>query len=198
MKKVLVIVVLIVAVLYLFGACNNKEDINNNNSGDSIIDDKNLYESNQENIIITPSNISTSENIGNVEGEAFKIAKVLDNIASVSKLNSSSKLTNSQIKEKFKFGELGSLEKEIRSNITEDNIKEIAIIKLENNDQFMPLFQAMTSRLSDLKEEYKDNQKITKILNSRDCYVLKQQGEVIISIISKNAKLIEEKMQESF
>lgn len=198
MKKVLVIVALIVAVLYLFGACNNKEDINNNNSGDSIIDDKNLYESNQENIIITPSNISTSENIGNVEGEAFKIAKVLDNIASVSKLNSSSKLTNSQIKEKFKFGELGSLEKEIRSNITEDNIKEIAIIKLENNDQFMPLFQAMTSRLSDLKEEYKDNQKITKILNSRDCYVLKQQGEVIISIISKNAKLIEEKMQESF
>ena len=197
MKKVLGIISLIIVILCLFVACNNKEDINNE-SGNIIIDGSNLNENNLENILINSSNISTSENVGEPEEKGFKISKVLDNVASVSKLSSNSKLTNSQIKEKFKFGELDKLEKEIRSDITEEDIKEIAIVKLENSDQSIPLFQVMTSRLMALKEQYKENDKITKVLNSSDCYVLKQQGGVLISIISKDAKTIEEKIQESF
>ncbi len=197
MKKVLGIISLIIVILCLFVACNNKEDINNE-SGNIIIDGSNLNENNLENILINSSNISTSENVGEPEEKGFKISKVLDNVASVSKLSSNSKLTNSQIKEKFKFGELDKLEKEIRSDITEEDIKEIAIVKLENSDQSIPLFQVMTSRLMALKEQYKGNDKITKVLNSSDCYVLKQQGGVLISIISKDAKTIEEKIQESF
>ena len=49
-----------------------------------------------------------------------------------------------------------------------------------------------------LKEKYAENEEITAILNNNENYVLKQQGGILISILAKNAKEIETKIQEEF
>lgn len=208
MKKILGIVSLIIVVIFSFAACNNNEQKENNNNN-SIVENNQQQGNNQQqdNNVVENNNNSENTNIvpffsGEVITEPmnqeFNVASALNNIAEVSNLPESTKLSEAEINEEFDFKNFSGLQKEIRSVVTDKEIREIVIVKIGENDHSMPLFQLMTARMMKLKEKYEENEEITAILNNNENYVLKQQGGILISILAKNAKEIETKIQEEF
>lgn len=218
MKKVLSIVMLVFSIICIFTACNNKTQNSGNNGNNQNENNNSVVENNNNGENSNNLGESLSEENGEEEKDrqeilelekntifetkpiypSFNIVEALNSVSSISGLNDGTKLSDVEIEKDFKFGKLSVLEKEIRSKITDDSIEEIVIVKLGDSTQSSLLFKTMTTRLMELKEQYKDNEKISAILNDGNCYVLKQQGGILVSIISKNAKTIETKMQESF
>ncbi|MBO5142989.1 MAG: hypothetical protein J6C46_08410, partial [Clostridia bacterium] len=201
MKKILGIVSLIIVVIFSFAACNNNEQKENNNNN-SIVENNQQQGNNQQqdNNVVENNNNSENTNIvpffsGEVITEPmnqeFNVASALNNIAEVSNLPESTKLSEAEINEEFDFKNFSGLQKEIRSVVTDKEIREIVIVKIGENDHSMPLFQLMTARMMKLKEKYEENEEITAILNNNENYVLKQQGGILISILAKNDKEIE-------
>lgn len=200
MYKILGIILILVLVMFSFAGCFEK-DISNSSGDINNVENNNEENNNQ---VVSPNN--SGETINTPSGEivteplntTFDISAAFDSIADVAGLPESTKLSEAEIKEIYDFGEYNALEKEIRKVETDDNFAEIILIKVGENDQALTLFPIISQRMMKLREQYADNEKISAILNNGENFVSKQQGGILVSIISENAKAIEEKLQESF
>lgn len=194
MKKIVGILALIIAVMLSLMACNNNNNevvdnnsVVNDNQNENQNDNNDLNDNQEEeNIVTEPFN------------QTYDVAQELNAVQTVTGLDETSKMSQEKINNSYSFGNYKDLQMEIRSNESEDAFKEVAIVKIGDNEQSMDLFQVMIGRLNTLKEKYKDNEKILSVLNNNDNIVLKQQGGVLIFIVAENAKEIEAEVDKSF
>ena len=210
MRKLIGIISIVIAIMFSFAACNNNTQVENNENknnnsveqNNSNVENNNTEKNEEENTnnaeIVDISSFYSGDIVTEPANKTFNVKSSLDNIASVSGLNESTKLSEAQIKEKFNFGKFEGLEKEIRSKVTDDDIKEIVIVKIGDNDQSMVLFQIVTARLANLRVEHKDNEKILAIIENNENLVMKQQGGILISILAENAQEISEELDKQF
>lgn len=185
MKKLIGILALIGIVTFTFIGCEKKQQNVDNDSNNSQVQQEN-----------TDLNNNSGEITTEPLNREFKIDETLANIIKVSGLDESSKMSEDKVKSEYDFGQYEGLQKEVRSQITEDSITEIAIVKIGENEQTQDLFQIVFKRIAQLQQKYAENDKINSILNNGDNIVIKQQGGVLIVIIAENAKEIEQKIDE--
>lgn len=197
MKKIIAILAITLVLSISLVACNNNSDnenIENNNTNNQVTENNNTNNNNN------TDNNNTDNNSVRIEpiNTTFDMVESLDYVQTETGLNAETKVDNIKMKELYNFGEYEGLQKEARSKITEDSISEIAVVKIGSQEQTSSIFGILMKRRVDLQKEYQDNEKIMNILESGDCFVLKQQGGVVVSIIAENALEIDKKLDEQF
>lgn len=186
MKKSLKVIMGLCAIILVLGGCNNQKEnkTNVNNVNSNINVDSNTNADSNTNIIVESEPINTN----------YNNAVIFDSIKEISKLDESTKLTEQQIQEEFEFNEYATLEKEIRSNISEGAINEVGIIKLGDISQSEKVMEIVLKRKEALTTKYADNPEIAEILNNSDNFILKQEAGVVKYIISDDVASIEKNM----
>ena len=182
MKKSLkILATLSVITLVLVGCNNEKETQINNNKENSNINNVESSNNDDNNIEIESQPIN----------ENYNTKEIFESIENTSKLDESKTMTEEQLKEEFEFNKYDVLEKEIRTDITEDSITEVGIIKLTDNAQTEEIMGIILRRKEELDAKYADNEKIMNILSNSDNFVIKQEAGVVKYVIAENASSIE-------
>lgn len=190
--------IIALVVSFCLVGCNNTQNNNNasNNNNQNQIDqsinnsNNNIDENHNDN----QSNSKVEENTEN--DKTFNVADEMKKVESLTSLDDTSKMTKEEINEKYNLGKYKDLPMEVRSEITENSLKEIVLIKIDENEQSSDLILIMLSRLDALKKEYRENRDITKILNNPENMILKQQNGVLTFIIAENAKAVEAELNK--
>ena len=185
MKKLLGILALIGIVVFTCVTCEKKQQK---------VDDK------SNNTQVQQGNAELVESSGEVATEPinkeFDVEESLANLSKVTGLDENTRMSEDEIRATYDFGKYERLQKEIRSQITEDSIAEIVILKIGDKEQTSDLFQIVFNRIYQLQQKYAENEKISDILENGDNIVIKQQGGILIAIIAENAEEIEQKIDE--
>lgn len=182
MKKCIGTVGLVVFMSVSLVACGGKASKNNQNEGNVVM---------QQNSQLDNSN---SEEINT----DFAVSIELNAISKVSYLSETTALTTESANALYNFGKYSELEKEIRNIENENEFREIALVKVENENQTAELYSIMLKRLADLKAKYADNKKISEILNEPDNMRIRQQDGILIFILAENAGEIEMELDKAF
>jgi len=186
MKRVLKLFIAIITICVMLTACNNsKTDLNNNNNNANL-NNQNSENAEDENVITNPVN------------ETFEKSTALTAMDAVVADTNLTKLSDSEVKEKYNFGKYEGLEKLVASNETEEGVSEIAMVKLGDMEQSSDILLMFIDRINDLKEKYADNPEMIKLLTTQDSYIIKQQAGVAVMIIGDNAKEIEAEFDKNF
>lgn len=185
MKKILKVIAIICVMSFSLVGCNingnkNQNEKPNNNNTDVIIENENNENNND-----TESNIN--QNVTGVE--------VLSNIEKVTGLNNTTKLSQEDINEKFNLAEVEIAEKEIRSIENEEKISEVAVFKVESEEQSLKIIEGIMNRYVELQHKYAENEELTNMLSNSENYIVKQEGGYITYILSEDAKEIEASMK---
>lgn len=159
MKKKILLIAICVVTIFAFTGCKKNENNANNNVENTIT------------VTETPLNESYDME------EAF--TRIKDDDMTI--------LEQSEVVEKYNLGENSKLEMKVLLDSDESNYKEIAMIKLTNETQTYEIQKMMLDRVETLKEKYKDNNEITKVLNDSENIRIKVQDGIGILIISSNA-----------
>ena len=178
MKKILKLIAVICVILFSLIACDEKT-----NNTQQVEQDENLQ-----------GTINSENNNESGVVLVFNAENALIEVENISGLEDTTKLSEQEISENFNFGETEILEKEIRSEITENSIAEIGIVKVQDKEQAWNIMQAFLNRHEELKNKYAANDEILKIIIDSDSYILKQEGQYITYILSENANEINEKI----
>lgn len=108
-------------------------------------------------------------------------------------------LSEDDIEEKYSFEKYKGLQKYAASEVSDKTINEVIMVKLGDIDtQSTDMLLKFVNRLTDLKNEYADNEDIQKILNSQESLVIKQQAGVAVMIISPEASKMEAEFDKFF
>ena len=91
------------------------------------------------------------------------------------------------------FNEYNVLEKKALVYTTDENVNEIWMIKLESYNQQEDVCRILGQRVQKLKSAFENNEAELKILNEA---IIKQE-EIVIMIISPDAKEVEEKIAKA-
>lgn len=198
MKKFLKLFVAITTICVMLTACNSKTNVNNNNNNNSnVINNNNV--NNQTSQTNQNEKVPEDENvITNPVNENFEMSTALTAMDAVVADTNLTKLSDSEIKEKYNFGKYEGLEKLVASNETEDGVSEIAMVKLGDMEQSSDILLMFIDRINDLKEKYADNPEMIKLLTTQDSYIIKQQAGVAVMIIGDSAKEIEAEFDKNF
>lgn len=190
MKKI-ASVMIITLLCFVLVACNNNTKQNQNNSNNT----KNNQVLNNSQ---SETNNENSDVVTKPVNETFEISEALTSMQAVIENTNLTKLTNDQIKEKYKFDKYEGLEKVVANNETEETISEIAMVKLGDMEQSSDILLMFVDRIDSLKEKYEDNADVIELLTTQDSYIIKQQGGVAVMIIGENAKAIEAEFDKNF
>ena len=128
----------------------------------------------------------------------FAVSVELNAISKVSGLSEMTVLTVESANALYNFGKYSELEKEIRNIETEGELREIALVKVEDENQTAELYSIMLKRLADLKAKYADNEKISNMLNNPENMRIRQQDGILIFILADNAEEIEMELDKAF
>ena len=161
---------------------------------------KTQIEENKGNVVIGGNQQEIQEETVAIEplNKEYAVKENLDKIVDISRLNEFMTMSQQDIETNYNFGEYKNLQKEIRSRETDEEFREIALVKLGDVKQSEDLYMIMLNRLESLKQKHSANKKISEILNDPASVVLKQQGKVLVFIIAENAKEIEAEIDKSF
>ena len=101
------------------------------------------------------------------------------------------KLSASEIEDKYHFGTYKDLKMIVASDETDTSISEIAIVRLNDMEQSTDILLKFLDRKEALKEKYAENEKMQEILSAEDSVIIKQQQGIAVMIIGENAKDLE-------
>ena len=139
----------------------------------------------------------TLYNNGNTAAEGMEpINKdmVLGDILQQVKENEVKKLTgitDAEAESLINLKEYSGLEKKVARYEDADEFTEIWLFKISKEEQAVNLFRMFNERIESLRDEYKDNEKISEILNNEKNIVMKQQAGIAIVIISDDIEKVE-------
>lgn len=122
----------------------------------------------------------------------------IDNNINELKKESALILEKNEILEKYNLGNNSKLETRVAIETTDTNYEEIALIKITDEKQIYEIQKSMIDRVEALKEEYKENNSITEILEDSNNVKIKVQDGVGILIISTEADKKMETFDEAF
>lgn len=182
MKKAIGTVGLVMIMSVSLVACGPKASKDKQNEGNSVIQQ------------ITDDEGTNFEDLNS----DFAVNVALNAISNVSGLTEMATLTDESAEALYSFGKFSGLEKEIRSVETESEFREIALVKIEDENQTAELYSIMLKRLADLKAKYADNEKVSEILNNPESMRIRQQDGILIFILAENAGEIEMELDEMF
>lgn len=121
-----------------------------------------------------------------------------ERIKKFSSIESLEVFDSEKIKELYDLENQEGLEMSIMGKTEENEVEEIAIIKIIDKDRFDEINTKILDRKFKLREENANNTKILEILDKNENTIIKQQGGIQFMIISKNAKLIEAEIDKIF
>lgn len=170
MKNKILLIVTCITIILVFTGCKNNEEKNK------------ILETNNTEIIEMALN------------ENYDINK---NIVEL-KSNNAILLEKSEILQKYNLGDNDNLETKVAIEKSETKYEEIAIVKLTSEEQTYNIQKAMLERVKALKEEYKTNSEITKILENSENIKIKVQDGIGVLIISKDAEEIMQVFDSTF
>jgi hypothetical protein len=128
---------------------------------------------------------------GNVE---TKIDTVLDRINK----KDLKKLDKENAIKTYKLEEITGIDIGVYTKENNDSFEEVAIIKFSNSNDSQKIQEKVMSRLIEITENYKDNEKILSIIHDSENIIIKQEGRVQTVIISEDAKELAEKIKIQF
>jgi hypothetical protein len=128
---------------------------------------------------------------GNVE---TKIDTVLDRINK----KDLKKLDKENAIKTYKLEEITGIDIGVYTKENNDSFEEVAIIKFSNSNDSQKIQEKVMSRLIEITEKYKNNEKILGIIQNNENIVIKQEGRVQTVIISEDAKELAEKIKIQF
>ena len=100
--------------------------------------------------------------------------------------------------ELFDLKEYEKLEKIVAQYATEEKFTEVWLFQMEQNTEASMLFRIFDERLQNIKTEYKDNEKISEMLEDKTNVRRFYQNGTAIIIISDNAVNIENAINQNF
>lgn len=128
---------------------------------------------------------------GNVE---TKIDTVLDRINK----KDLKKLDKENAIKTYKLEGIEGIDIGVYTKENNDSFEEVAIIKFSNSNDSQKIQEKVMSRLIEITEKYKNNEKILGIIQNNENIVIKQEGRVQTVIISEDAKELAEKIKIQF
>lgn len=172
-------------------------------------------------VVITLITVSEKSNIGNPVNEKIEIDESLYNNGNVAAegmepINKNivlgnilqevkegnernlTGLTDIEANKLFNLKDYSGLEKKVAQYESEDEYTEIWLIKISKQEQATSIFRMFNERIESLRNEYKDNVKISEIINNEKNIIMKQQNGIAIVIISGNAAEIEKSVDTEF
>lgn len=170
MKNKILLIITCITIILVFTGCKNNEEKNK------------ILETNNTEIIEMALN------------ENYDINK---NIVEL-KSNNAILLEKSEILQKYNLGDNDNLETKVAIEKSETKYEEIAIVKLTSEEQTYNIQKTMLERAEVLKEEYKTNSEITKILANDQNIKIKVQEGIGILIISPDADSIMQSFDNTF
>ena len=90
------------------------------------------------------------------------------------------------------------LEKKVAKYEDDDEFTEVWLFKISKQEQAVEIFRMFNDRIEDLREEYKNDAKISEILNNENNIKMKQQAGIAIVIISDSASRVERALDVEF
>ena len=183
-KKIIlsILIVLIIAVVIALAAKFEKDD-NNDINNDLVGKEISFYQGGNEAMKgLEPLNNDI------VLGDILQ--EVKDN--NVKELKG---LTDTEINGLMELEWYNGLEKRVAKYESKDEYTEIWLIKLSNDSQALEFFRKFNESL---RNDYKTESKLSTILNDEENIIMKKQDEVLVIIISNDAKEIEKSIDNVF
>ncbi len=129
--------------------------------------------------------------------EEFEMEKTFSQMEELLTGINLNRLSEEEIENEYNFGDYKDLEKVIASSKKENEINEIAIVKLDNINQSSDILMIFLDRIEKLKQENSNNKEILQLLETEDKVIFKQARKYAVMIIAENAKELEEQFDKN-
>ena len=123
-----------------------------------------------------------------VINENYDVDEGLKEATEMTRLNQIENSTTAD--NKIDFSDLPGVTYEYTGEVLENELTEVWIIKMSDNNQYKSIIAKIRARVEALKEEYKDNNAISHLLNDNDNIVIKQSNGVVIAVFAGDAGAI--------
>lgn len=176
-----IVIVIIIAVI-LTALIKNDNNINNNQTG-------------KETSFYVGGNVA-SEGLESINKHII-LGDILQNVKEEN-INQLLGIDDSKANELIDLEGYKGLEKKVAKYEDNNEYTEIWLLKISERSQPIKIFRKFNERIESLRYEYKNNSRISKILNNEDNIIMKQQNGIVIIIISNEAKEIEKSIDAIF